>query len=101
MSENKSTGNRLKIDAQGIWQCSGIEEISYPNEGNNQCFEVEDHSFWFRHRNACIVELVKNFPPEGSGPIFDIGGGNGYVARGLMDAGWEVVLVEPGAKWCE
>jgi len=25
-----------------------------------------------------------------------VGGGNGFVAKGLIDAGWDVVLVEPG-----
>lgn len=70
--------------------------VSYPSEGNDLCFEIEDDSFWFRHRNACIAALVKAFPPRGSGPIFDIGGGNGFVAKGLMDSGWDVVLVEPG-----
>lgn len=38
----------------------------------------------------------RDFPPRGKGPIFDVGGGNGFVAKGLMDAGWDVVLVEPG-----
>jgi SAM-dependent methyltransferase len=40
--------------------------------------------------------LVRKFPPKGKGPIFDVGGGNGFVAKGLVDAGWDVVLVEPG-----
>lgn len=53
-------------------------------------------SFWFQHRNTCIIELVKRFPPRGKGPIFDVGGGNGFVAKGLLEAGWDVVLVEPG-----
>jgi SAM-dependent methyltransferase len=81
----------------GIWHAAGSEAISYPEEGNKACFEVEDRSFWFRHRNSCIVEMVRNFPPEGKGPIFDVGGGNGFVAKGLMDSGWDVVLVEPGS----
>ncbi len=86
----------LKQDSHGIWYAAKQEFVSYPSEGNDRCFEVEDKSFWFQHRNACIVELVKRFPPSGKGPIFDVGGGNGYVAKGLMDAGWNVVLVEPG-----
>ena len=80
----------------GIWYANRIEPVSYPSKGNDQCFGIEDKSFWFQHRNACIIELVKKFPPRGKGPIFDVGGGNGFVAKGLMDAGWDVVLVEPG-----
>jgi len=71
-------------------------DISYPDEGNSACFIVEDKSFWFRHRNNCIIELVRKFPPFKKKPIFDVGGGNGFVAKGLIDAGWDVVLVEPG-----
>lgn len=57
---------------------------------------MEDSSFWFRHRNACITEMVKNFPPPANGTVFDIGGGNGFVTLGLLKAGFEAVLVEPG-----
>jgi 2-polyprenyl-3-methyl-5-hydroxy-6-metoxy-1,4-benzoquinol methylase len=81
----------------GIWHAIVQKKISYPDDGNEACFEVEDRSFWFRHRNACIVEMVRNFPPKTQGPIFDVGGGNGFVAKCLMDAGWNVVLVEPGS----
>jgi SAM-dependent methyltransferase len=86
----------LKLGADGIWYAAEQDCVSYPSEGNNRCFEVEDRSFWFQHRNSCIVELVKTFSPHGNEPIFDVGGGNGFVAKGLMDAGWDVVLVEPG-----
>jgi hypothetical protein len=86
----------LRLGQDGIWHAAEEEAISYPSEGNTQCFEIEDKSFWFQHRNACIAAAVKRFPPRGNGPIFDVGGGNGYVAKGLMDAGWDVVLVEPG-----
>ena len=79
-------------------QCGKVESeaISYPEEGNEACFQIEDQSFWFRHRNDCIRELVRNFPPRDKGPIFDVGGGNGFVAKELKEAGWDVVLVEPG-----
>lgn len=86
----------LKKGKDGIWHGAKTEKFSYPASGNNVCFEIEDKSFWFQHRNACIIELVKRFPPQGKGPIFDVGGGNGFVAKGLVDAGWDVVLVEPG-----
>jgi hypothetical protein len=86
----------LQLDSEGIWHSLHQEKTSYPAQGNEACFAIEDESFWFRHRNQCIFEMVKNFPPKGEGPIFDIGGGNGFVARGLFDHGWNVVLMEPG-----
>ena len=88
--------NGLKKRRDGIWYASKSEEVSYPAEGNEQCFGIEDKSFWFRHRNACVIQLVKKFPPREGGPIFDVGGGNGFVAKGLMNAELDVVLVEPG-----
>ena len=58
---------RLQLAEDGIFYAAGSEAISYPEEGNEACFEVEDRSFWFRHRNDCLVEMVRNFPPEGKG----------------------------------
>lgn len=40
--------------------------------------------------------MIRNHPPRKKGPIFDVGGGNGYVAKGIIDEGWDVVLLEPG-----
>lgn len=88
--------SRVSLGTDGIWNSSEKSELSYPVGGNDLCFAIEDTSFWFQHRNACVLALVRSFPPRGKGPIFDIGGGNGFVAKALMDAGWDVVLVEPG-----
>ena len=60
----------LQLGENGIFYAGEVGEISYPEEGNEACFEVEDQSFWFLHRNDCIRELVRNFPPRGRGPIF-------------------------------
>ena len=88
----------LMHSRDGIYYADSSEKISYPDEGNDQSFEIEDNSFWFRHRNNCITEMISNYPPTGNVPIFDIGGGNGFVAKGLMNAGWDTVVVEPGAS---
>ena len=73
-----------------------LVKIFLTDNGNDLCFEIEENSFWFGHRNNCIIEMIKNYPPTRNSPIFDVGGGNGFVAKGLLDAGLEVVLVEPG-----
>jgi hypothetical protein len=57
----------LRLGEDGIFYSTRSEAISYPEEGNEACFEVEDRSFWFRHRNDCIRELVRNFPPKRTG----------------------------------
>lgn len=67
--------------------------VSYPDDGNSVCFEMEDMSFWYQHRNECLVETMKanSFPKE----FLDIGGGNGITALAMQNAGYEVTLVEP------
>jgi SAM-dependent methyltransferase len=85
----------LTRGTDGIWRSHAATAIDYPDEANAFCFAVEDGSFWFQHRNAVIVDAVRRFPPTGF--IADIGAGNGYVARGLKDAGFETLVIEPGA----
>jgi len=88
--------NGLRQDPDGIWRGRGMEAVSYPAAGNNDCFALEDSSFWFAHRNACLLALLQRFPTPV--PFFDIGGGNGFVAAALQSKGdISVVLVEPGA----
>jgi SAM-dependent methyltransferase len=84
----------VELREDGLWTARTSSEVSYPEAGNQYCFAVEESSFWFQHRNECILEAIKLIPPPGV--FFDIGGGNGYVAQALQNAGLEVVLIEPG-----
>lgn len=96
MLDMQTISTNLKLGQDGIWYSKDSQEISYPSHGNEACLAVEDRSFWFKHRNNCILAMVKSFPPEGSGTIFDVGGGNGYVSLALAASGFSTVLVEPG-----
>ena len=89
-----SLAEGLEKRNSGIWFAQGQSEVSYPADGNAACLAVEDRSFWFRHRNRCIVSLVRRFVPDGA--FLDIGGGNGFISRGLVEAGLACALVEPG-----
>ncbi len=80
----------------GIWYSKTRSQISYPDRGNELYFEIEENSFWFKHRNACILECVRNFSPKCV--FFDIGGGNGYVCWALEQHGIKTVLLEPGEE---
>ncbi len=86
----------LKADKNGIWFSRGTTEVSYPEEGHSECHAIEQDSFWFAHRNRCILEVMKRFPPGGT--VFDVGGGNGHVSAALAAAGQDTVLVEPGME---
>jgi SAM-dependent methyltransferase len=77
-----------------IWRASATQPVHYPEDGSENCFALEERSFWFRHRNHVIVDAICRLalPPA---RILDIGGGNGYVARALQASGYAVTLLEP------
>ena len=79
----------------GFWVARKQSEVSYPGDGHASCLAVEESSFWFNHRNRVITSVVQAHRP--TGPIFDVGGGNGYVSLALQNAGLDTVVVEPGA----
>jgi SAM-dependent methyltransferase len=93
-SDLREIAPNLELGPDGWWRCRTLSNVSYPEEGNALCFFVEDSSFWFAHRNRCVLEAMKLFPPPGT--VFDVGGGNGYVARAIQESGFDVVLVETG-----
>jgi len=86
------------ISKDDIWFSKEKSNISYPDEGHEICFQLEENSFWFKHRNNCIFETVKHFSYENQ--IIDIGGGNGYVSTFLQKNNYEVALIEPGVEGC-
>ncbi|MCA1694313.1 MAG: class I SAM-dependent methyltransferase [Actinobacteria bacterium] len=47
--------------------------------------DTEAGSFWFRQRNALIVETLRRYAPDASS-FLEIGCGNGYVLKALHDA---------------
>ncbi len=83
----------LRPEPDGLWVAATSGPVSYPEHGNDVCFQIEDRSFWFQHRNRCITAVVRRHPP--TGPIFDVGGGNGFVSLALREAGFPSVVVEP------
>ncbi|NOQ16211.1 MAG: methyltransferase domain-containing protein [Methyloprofundus sp.] len=93
-----SISTELELANNGIWYSKESQTLSYPTDGNESCFTVEDNSFWFKHRNNCIISIIKSHPPKDNETIFDIGGGNGFVSKGIANADFNVVLVEPGSS---
>ncbi|MBN2370218.1 MAG: class I SAM-dependent methyltransferase [Vicinamibacteria bacterium] len=80
----------------GVLVADSSRPISYPTDGNRLYFEIEDGSFWFRHRNDLLIDTLNRFPP--AGVLVDVGGGNGFVTKALQNAGWDVILLEPGLE---
>lgn len=94
MEDLHRIAKNIKKKDNGIYYSVMNSDISYPEDGNSNCFQIEKDSFWFNHRNDVILEAVKKYSPKKF--FFDIGGGNGFVAKGLQESGVKVVLVEPG-----
>lgn len=77
--------------------------ISYPTEGNKNCYEMETHSQWFQARNTNISDIIQRFPFKGD--FLDIGGGNGYQLSHLQqtlfrEKGITSAMCEPGPEGC-
>ena len=88
-----STG--LSKRAEGSWNSDITEPICYPEDAHQDYAAVELTSYWFMHRNRCIISMVQRFAP--SGPILDIGGGNGAVSLALNSAGFLSIVLEPSS----
>jgi hypothetical protein len=91
--------NELIRDTDGIWHIKQAgQPVSYPREGHDLLFEIEDDSWWFQHRNRVIGAILKRFPPTGT--VWDIGGGNGVVSGFLNDIGFPCVFLDSGVEGC-
>ena len=78
------------------WALHDPARVSFPPQGHDLLAAIEEKSYWFAHRNHVIAAAVRNFPP--AGPIFDVGGGNGFVSLGLQKDGQACVVIEPGVS---
>lgn len=79
-----------------------LMKLFYPENGNDSCFVVEDHSFWFQARNVVICQILKVFT-QSSQSFWDVGGGNGFVTRAIIDDPGltvEATLIEPATTGC-
>jgi SAM-dependent methyltransferase len=89
------------LDRNKIFQCeTDLESISYPEDGNDVSFDMEENGVWFKQRNDLILSLIKRYPFEGD--FLDIGGGNGYQAKEIKKTviDGKVLLCEPGYDGC-
>ena len=93
-------GPGLAQDADGIWRPRTARggALCFPEAGHDACYQIEDDSFWFAHRNACITAALDRAGVRAGAdaPLLDVGGGNGAVSRALEQGGRRVVLLEPG-----
>jgi SAM-dependent methyltransferase len=83
-------------DADGIWRGPDTGAVAYPEDGSDASLAVEDTSYWFAHRNRIILDAIRRVAPPPR-LFLDIGGGNGFVTRALVQGGYPSVMLEPSA----
>jgi hypothetical protein len=82
-------------------QRNDSHSVSYPSDGHQSCYGIEEASFWFRLRNQVIAHFVQKYLLPGDA-FLDLGGGNGFVSKMLQDQlGLKVLMLEPGAQGCQ
>ena len=91
----RSVPDLRQVD-RGFWRSTKIGEVSFPGDAHATLASIEQESRWFAHRNTIFESAIARFPS--SGPIFDVGGGNGFVSLGLKARGIPAIVVEPGAQ---
>jgi SAM-dependent methyltransferase len=58
----------------------------FPEEYLHHLYKIEDENFWYRSRNRVIKRLFKKYTgAEGKKKIMEIGCGNGFILKGLME----------------
>jgi SAM-dependent methyltransferase len=89
--------SNLAPGPDGIWFAAGDVDQAFASDDRTDWVEVENRSFWYRHRNEVVLDTLARFPPQGW--LFEIGAGNGAVCAAAQAAGWPVVAVEPTVAW--
>lgn len=92
-----------KLDDRGIFISNNNIDISYPDSGNMDCYQLEDVSPWFHYRNELISLYLDKFGLS-YGDFLDIGGGNGFQIQYIEKTGkvkGRSILVEPGYNGCQ
>jgi len=90
---------QLTRGADGIWipRREGARvDLSFPKDGHEATFRLEDESFWVQHRNACIFHALHRVSFEGL--LLDVGAGNGVVSQALERGGLSTVVLEPALQ---
>ena len=93
----RAIADNLVLGSNGIWEAAGHQDFGFAESDPTDWLQIEQSSYWYRHRNRCFVALLERFPPLGT--LFEIGAGNGSVSLAIQSAAFSVVAVEPTERW--
>ena len=93
----RDAADGLKLGEDGIWRPEQRSDFVFIPDDETDWYQVQDESFWYRHRNRCFLGLLGNYPPPG--PLLEIGSGGGYVAKAIEKNGYDIVALEPDPKF--
>ncbi|MFA5779102.1 MAG: class I SAM-dependent methyltransferase [Elusimicrobiota bacterium] len=96
MFDVRQIADNLNLSPDGIWVAPKSTDFAFLPDDETDWVQVQQHSFWYQHRNNCFKELFKNFSP--SGVLLEVEAGDGFVSLGLQQSGIQVVAIEPDLK---
>jgi SAM-dependent methyltransferase len=79
---------------RGVWIVDAAVTNAFPEEGIEAFAAVDEHSFWFRHRNLVIADRLSRHDPPGT-VVLEVGSGSGVVGSFLETQGYTAICVEP------
>lgn len=92
-----SFSDLLQLAEDGVWYAKGHKDFAFIEDDVTDWRNLEEKSFWYRHRARLFAEIIKQYPPIG--PIYEVGAGNGSVSITLQNEGHDIVAIEP-TVWC-
>ena len=91
----------MKKDCNGIYidENMQLEDSVFADQVQDDLFDIEDQSWWFRLRAKLIQSVAEHFLKR-ERLTMDIGGGNGYTTKVLQNAGFKTGVLEPSYEAC-
>lgn len=87
--------SQLRLEQKGLWiaPATATSESVYSDSEWQQMDELLDQSWWFNTRRYVVLRLLTNVSKETT--IWDLGCGNGQMAKSLIERGYSVIGLEP------
>lgn len=91
----------MQKDQNGIYVNEKEQQVTtaFTGKAQDDLFDIEDNSWWFRYRAKIILCLLDEFFKKDK-KVVDIGGGNGYTTLQMQKSGYDAGVLEPSYEAC-